>query len=74
MEEVRRVEESIRRGFAVLRRDIQVELEVFKKAKLNKLLSSEEKMKEEQLLGDLGQVEHYLGKEIWEIEKAEHSH
>lgn len=61
-------EESIRRGFAVLRRDIQTELEIIRKAKLSKELSIEEKTKEEQLLKDLDWVQGYIGKEVWDIE------
>ena len=69
--EVREAEESVRRGFAVLRRDIQAELAIVKKARLSSLLSAEEKLREEQLLKDLEEVEKYIGKEIWDIEHAE---
>lgn len=69
MKEVKEAEESVRRGFAVLRRDIEAELAVVKKAKLNKNLSAEEKLREEELLKDLAEVEKYIGKEIWDVEK-----
>ncbi|MEK7608473.1 MAG: cohesin domain-containing protein [Patescibacteria group bacterium] len=68
--EVREAEESIRRGFAVLRRDIQSELALFKKTKLPQSISQEEKIREAQLLKDLAWVESYVGKEVWDIERA----
>ncbi|HEY4509991.1 MAG TPA: hypothetical protein VJC15_03345, partial [Candidatus Paceibacterota bacterium] len=70
MKELHEAEESIRRGFAVLRRDIQAELAVIKKAKLNKQLSAEEKTREEELLRDLNWAEQYIGKEIWDVREV----
>ncbi len=72
VKEVKEAEESVRRGFGILRRDIQAELMVIKKAKLSKAISDEEKEKEAQLLKDLDYVEKYIGKEIWDIEETEH--
>ncbi|MDO8516248.1 MAG: cohesin domain-containing protein [bacterium] len=69
-EELKKAEESINRGFSVLRRDIETELAVIRKIKLNKALSAEEKVAEEKLLKDLEEVSAMLGKEIWEIEKS----
>ncbi|MBI5732960.1 hypothetical protein HY967_03305 [Candidatus Jorgensenbacteria bacterium] len=66
--EIREAEESIRRGFAVLRRDVQAELATIKKAKLSKQLSDEEKQKEAELLKDLEWAEQYISKEIWDVE------
>jgi len=71
--EVKEAEESIKRGFAVLRRDIQAELAVVKNAKLNKALKEEEMKREAELLKDLEYVERFVGKEVWDIEKTEHS-
>lgn len=71
MKEVKEAEESVRRGFAVLRRDIEVEIAVIKKAKLGAELSAEEKQKEEHLLRDLADIQRHIGKEIMDIEKAE---
>lgn len=71
LKEMREAEESVRRGFAVLRRDIQAELALVRKAKLSNELSKEEKIKEEQLLKDLAWAEQYIGKEIWDVEKNE---
>ena len=67
--DIREAEESIRRGFAVLKRDIEAELAVVRKANLSEVLSSEEKTKEAQLLLDLNAIQDRLGKEIWEISK-----
>ena len=46
--EIREAEESIRRGFAVLKRDIQAELAIVKRAGLGKKLSKEQHNKEDQ--------------------------
>lgn len=73
LKEVKEAQESLRRGFAVLRRDIEAEIAVVKRARLSKNLSAEEAAKEAQLLKDLAWVEQYIGKEIWDIEKTEES-
>ncbi len=70
LKEIREAEESVRRGFAILRRDIMAELAVVKKAKLDRELEAEEKQTEEHLLKDLQAVERYIGREIWEAEQA----
>lgn len=70
MKEVREAEESVRKGFAVLKRDIEKELAVIRKAKLGKELSAQEKEAEGQLLKDLRLVEQYIGKEVWDIERT----
>ena len=67
--DIREAEESIRRGFAVLKRDIKTELAVISKIKLSAVLSVEEKEKENQLLSDLDNVGKHLSQEIWEIAK-----
>lgn len=68
--EIKEAEESVRRGFAVLRRDIEAELTLVHKVKLSRQLSAEEKIKEETLLRDLKRVENYIGKEIWDVERV----
>lgn len=73
LKEIAEAQESLRRGFAVLHRDIQAELEIIKRAKLNQKLSAEERQKEEQLLQDLENVQQYMSREIWDIENAEHA-
>jgi hypothetical protein len=71
METVREAEASIKRGFALLHRDLQAEFDLMKKAKLTRSLSLEEKQNEERILRDLGTVEQYVGREIWEVEHTE---
>ncbi len=71
MKEIKEAEESINRGFAVLKRDIEAELEIIRKAKLNKKLSQEEQQLENQLLEDLESTQKYISKEIWDVERAE---
>ena len=73
LKEVREAEESVRRGFAILRSDIQAELDTIKKAKVGKELSAELKEREKELLNDLGEIEHKVGKEVWDVERAEHT-
>jgi hypothetical protein len=67
--EIRNAEESIKRGFAVLRRDIEAELALIGKMKLSNEFSLEEKQKEEQLMRDLNEVQKRIGEEIWHIKK-----
>ena len=69
--DIEEAEESIRRGFALLRRDIEAELGLIHKVKLSKELSTEERFREEKLLKDLDYVNRYTGKEIWLVEEAE---
>lgn len=70
--EIREAEESIRRGFAVLKRDIQRQLALVRKAKLREELSKEQRQEEEQLLKDLAWAESYIGKEVWDVAETEH--
>lgn len=69
--EIKEAEEAVRRGFAVIKHDIEMELEVIKKAKFSRKLSAEEKEKEFQLLKDLDKVQNYIGKEVFDIEQIE---
>lgn len=73
LKEVREAEEAVRRGFAVLRRDIKAELEVIHKAKSGASLSQDEKIREEQLLQDLEHFERFIGKEILDVELTDRS-
>lgn len=68
-DEVREVHEAIRRGFAVLKRDIEAELSVIKKAKLNRELLTEERIREEQLKTDMERIEEKIEKEILDVER-----
>jgi len=69
--QISEAEASLRRGFAVLNRDIESELAIIKQVKLGKQLSVDEKKREEQLLKDIKDIEQYLSKEIWQIEDTE---
>jgi preprotein translocase subunit YajC len=73
LEEIRSAEESVKRGFAVIKRDLEAELLVIKKAKLKGELSYEESQREQQLLSDIEDIEAKLGKEIWELENLENT-
>ncbi len=68
---IKEAEESIRRGFAVIRKDIEEELSVIHKAKLSKELSAEERLREEKLLNDLEDVSRHVGRELWELEHSD---
>ncbi|MDX1607697.1 MAG: hypothetical protein R3251_00595 [Candidatus Spechtbacterales bacterium] len=70
--EVDEAEESIRRGFAILRKDIEAELDTVKKAKASKEVNKELQEKEQQLLADLDEIERKIGDEIWDVERSEH--
>lgn len=69
--EIHKAEESLRRGFAVIKRDIQAELETVHKIKIKGQLSLEEAEREKQLLKDLSEIEDFVGQEIWELEKLQ---
>ncbi|MEK7646382.1 MAG: cohesin domain-containing protein [Patescibacteria group bacterium] len=71
--EVREAEEAVRRGFAVLKRDIEAELSIVRKAKLSPSVREEIKQREMQLLGDLETVRGHIGKEVWDIGQIEQS-
>ncbi len=71
IEEKAKLEESVRRGFALLQRDIQEEIQLLSYTKQNKELNKQEKEREEQLLADLEVVRRQVGEEIWELAKLE---
>ncbi len=70
-EEKAKIEESIRRGFALLRRDIEEEAELMRHMKLTKEFTAQEQRREEQLMKDLEAVKRHIGEEVWELEKLE---
>ncbi|HBG68886.1 hypothetical protein A2W67_02755 [Candidatus Nomurabacteria bacterium RIFCSPLOWO2_02_40_28] len=70
-EEIKKVEESIRIGFAVLQRDIADELIVLHRAKSVETFSDQEREKEAQLLRDLDDISKRIGREVEYIEKIE---
>lgn len=69
--EVRDVEESVRRGFAIIRRDIERELAVLKRGRTVESLTAEERAREAELYRDLKDAERRIGKEVWDIARAE---
>ena len=66
MKEVGEVEEAVRHGFAVLKRDIEAEITAVRRAGR---LTTEEKRREKELLDDLERIRKEIGKEILDIEK-----
>lgn len=69
--EIREAEEALKRGFAVLKRDIEAQLSLVRQAKLGSALSKEEKLKEAQLKKDLEWAEKHAGRELLDIEQLE---
>jgi hypothetical protein len=65
-------EDSIKRGFINLRRDIEAELVLIHQANLNDSLTGEQKVREQQLKEDLKNIEDIVGKELWQVETFEH--
>lgn len=70
-EEVKKVENSIHVGFAMLQRDIEAELAAVNQVKLTGTFGEEEKKKETQLLTDLENISKRIEKEIAYIETIE---
>lgn len=68
--EIKEAEEAVRRGFELLHKDIMAEIELLKGVKMSRELSREEREQEEKLLKDLGMVEHYVYREVSDIERA----
>lgn len=67
--EILEAEEAIKRGFLLLRRDLQAELEVVKRDKGGSADSIEGRAKEAQLVKDLEWVNKYIEKEIRDVER-----
>lgn len=68
---LRKAEDSIKRGFIALRRDIEAELVLIQQAQLPEHLAGEQKVREEQLRADLKGIEELVGREVWEVETFE---
>ena len=66
--EMREAEEEVRRGFAVLRRDLQSEIDFIRKIKKSRSLNAAERSREEKILNDLNLIENQIMKEIGDIE------
>lgn len=69
--EIKEAEEAIRRGFAILKKDIEAQLAVARKMQLEGQSISEVSQKEEKLLKDLEWVKQYIGKEVLDIDYLE---
>ncbi len=66
-QEIREADAVIKSGFITLHEDINAELKVIHKAKLNKTLSEQEKDREERLLKDLEEIEEFIKKEFRDV-------
>ena len=66
--DLRMIEEKIRRGFAVLRKDVEAELALLNRADGRELLP-EEKFRAEELQRDIEKISERIGEEVWELEK-----
>ncbi|MEK7465288.1 MAG: cohesin domain-containing protein [Patescibacteria group bacterium] len=71
LQKIKEAEESIRRGFAIVRRDIESELAVIHRLRLKGTFAEEEKKRERKLLEDLESVKKHIGEEVWEMERFE---
>ena len=69
--EIREAEEAVRRGFVVLRRDMEAELKAVRSGGAR---SGKAEQQEQQLLEDLARVEELIGKEVLDIEQIEEGH
>lgn len=69
--QLRQAEDSIKRGFIALRRDIEAELLLIRQAHLPADLAGEQKVRAQQLEEDLKNIESLVGKEMWEVETFE---
>ncbi len=70
-QEIYQAQDSIKRGFIALHRDIEAELNLMRQAHLNEVLSGEQKVREEQLKQDLKNIEDIVGKEMDHLETLE---
>ncbi len=69
IKEVREVEEVVKRGFLLLRRDLQAELAVINKNEINSKLSMEDQEKAQRLAKDLEEIDKIIEKEIRDVER-----
>ena len=69
-QEIREAEEEARRGFELLRKDLQKELAFVHRLRKSRELSTEEHRREAKLLADLDFVENHVLKEIQDIGPA----
>lgn len=69
--ELNKAEESVRQGFLALKRDLQLELALVRKAGLTGELAGEERAREEQIEKDLEEIEKVIANEITETKALE---
>ncbi|TSC89046.1 MAG: Uncharacterized protein G01um10143_427 [Parcubacteria group bacterium Gr01-1014_3] len=69
MKELAEAEEAIKKGFLLLRRDLEAELAVLKKTKPRAQFSAEDLEKEKRLVKDFDWVNTFIEKEVRDIEK-----
>lgn len=67
LKEIEEAEQSIHRGFAIVRRDIETALSNMEHRKNNTVANREEIERERALLVDLRTIEDTIGKEVWDI-------
>ena len=70
--EMREAEDAVKRGFATIKQSVARELDALQKARGGAAATSEELMRERQLLKDLVWAERYIEKEVRDIEDTEH--
>jgi cbb3-type cytochrome oxidase subunit 3 len=68
--EIREAVEEARRGFILLRQDIQEELGFIARIKKSRELNEEERRREEKLMQDLNLVEQHVMEELGDVETA----
>lgn len=69
--DIQEAENSLRRGFSLLRKDIEREFAYIQKLKGERELSEAELARQEKVKQDLATVSDYIGREIWKIEEEE---
>ena len=67
--EIREAEDSLRRGFALIARDIETELDLVRHTSLGNVFKVKEAEREKKLLKDLEEVKVHLSGEIWKISR-----
>ena len=69
--EIREAEEAVSRGLAFLKKDIEKELEILRRASSDKGFSREKAEMEKKLLEDIEKIKKHIGKEMEDVEKLE---
>lgn len=69
--ELREAEESIKRGLAFLKKDIEKELEILRRTGNSRRFSQDKEEAEKKLIEDIARIERHIGKEMEDIERLE---